>query len=111
MLSIFCSDPVSFCFVNFFLPIVEEWESHTKIAKAFKIGSKEALAVSHLQERVAPQVVQRLLNDVRPRGMKNWLSHDVVAKGLFNEGFSSASGTAEAWQEACTNGSDLELVA
>lgn len=108
MLSIFCSDPVSFCFV---LLIDQEWESHTKIARAFKIGSKEALAVSNLQERVAPQVVQRLLTDVRPRGMKNWLSHDIVAKGLFNEGFSSATGTADAWQEACTNGNDLELVA
>ena len=89
----------------------KEWDNHTRIAKAFQIGSREAAAVSNLQERVCPAVVKCLREDVRPRGMKLWLSHEIIAKNIFNLGFSSGTGTYQPWQDALTNAADNELVA
>ena len=52
----------------------------------------------------------QLREDIRPRGMNNWISHELLSKELFNRGFSSGQGTFDAWAEQCTNGSDDELV-
>lgn len=77
--------------------------------RAFSIGEKEALAVSNLQERISPEVTAALRAEVRPRGMRRWLSHEILAKNLFNRGFSSGTGCWDAWNEQLTNGSDDAL--
>lgn len=89
----------------------KEWDSHSRIAKAFQIGSREAAAVSNLQERVSPAMVTRLREEVRPRGMKMWLSHEIIAKNVFNLGYTSGTGAFEPWQDVLTNAADNEIVA
>ena len=42
--------------------------------------------------------------------MKNFLSHEVLGRGLFNTSYSSASGSSEAWVSQMTNGEDGALV-
>ncbi|CAK9059271.1 FO synthase subunit 1 [Durusdinium trenchii] len=66
-----------------------EWENTTRIQKAFQIGSREAAAVSNLKDKVPPTVVAQLREDIRPRGMNKWISHEILARDLFNRGFSS----------------------
>ena len=74
--------------------------------RAFNIGEKEATAVSNLQDRVPPEVTQWLREAVRPRGMRRWMSHDLISKNLFNKGFTSGTGLYGAWSEQLTNGKD-----
>ena len=65
--------------------------------------------MSNLQKRISKSVVKKLRDEVRPRGMKLWLPHEVLAKGLFNLGWSSGTAAYEAWEEPLTNGADDEL--
>lgn len=87
----------------------QEWENTTRIQKAFQIGSREAAAVSNLKDKVPPTVVAQLREDIRPRGMNKWISHEILARDLFNRGFSSGVGPLESWNDACTNGADDQL--
>ena len=101
-----------YCFRNFCLWFVtqnQDWESATQVAKAFNIGPKEAHALSNLQARVDPTVVEDLKQRVAIRGMKTFLSHELIAKEIFNDGFSSGQGGSEAWLQHLTNSSDLKL--
>ena len=44
--------------------------------------------------------------------MRQFLTHDCIARNLFNEGYSSGqSGALTAWAVDLTNGADLRLVA
>lgn len=87
----------------------KDWESATRIQKAFAIGSKEAASVSNLQLRISKKVVAQLRNDVRSRGMTKWLSHELLSRDLFNQGFSSGTGCYDAWSEQLTNSATDEL--
>ncbi|CAL1136878.1 unnamed protein product [Cladocopium goreaui] len=87
-----------------------EWDNRTKIQKAFQIGPKEAGAVSNLQDKISKTVVAQLREDIRSRGMNKWISHDVLARDVFNCGFSSGHGIFESWAEHCTNAADDRLV-
>ena len=42
---------------------------------------------------------------------ENFLSHELIARDLFNEGFSSGHGATEQWVQFLTNGSDQKLEA
>lgn len=92
-----------FCFV--YLP--KDWSDPSKVAKAFAIGKLESEAASNLLERVTQQVVMTLTEAVRRRGMKPFVTHETLAKGLFNRGFASGS---EGWQEETINLGDNRLV-
>ncbi|CAK9105978.1 FO synthase subunit 1 [Durusdinium trenchii] len=89
----------------------QEWHSSTSIARAFHIGDKEAKAVAYLQTRIGKAMVEKLRAGVRKRGMRQWLSHDVIAAEMFNEGWSSGkTGALIPWQAELTNLSDNALV-
>ena len=75
----------------------------TAVSKAFNIGKLESAAVSNLQANVEPFIVTKLKKCVSSRGMRTFLSHDVLGKGLFNTGYSSASGCSEPWVSVMTN--------
>ena len=56
-------------------------------------------------------MVEKLRAGVRKRGMRQWLSHDVIAAEMFNEGWSSGkTGALIPWQAELTNLSDNALV-
>lgn len=38
--------------------------------------------------------------------MRNFITHEAIAKGVFNEGFSSGQGVAESWSGVFVNGDD-----
>lgn len=78
--------------------------------KIFQIGERESEAVSNLQDKVDLGVVQELRGIVRCRGMRRFLSHELIARGLFNKGFTSGTGVFDGWAEQLTNGSDGKLV-
>lgn len=61
-------------------------------------------------EKIPQAIVDQLREDIRPRGMGKWISHEILARDLFNRGFSSGLGVMESWSEQLTNGSDDELV-
>lgn len=73
------------------------------MAKAFEIGKGEASAVFELLQKVPPTIAEKLENSVRTRGMARLLNHDVIGKGTFSLGYSSAAGSLDAWTEALTN--------
>lgn len=77
------------------------------MAKAFAIGKLESEAASNLLERVTSVVTNALTETIRRRGMKPFLTHECLAKGLFNRGFASGP---DGWQEETTNLADNNLV-
>ena len=89
--------------------LLQDWENASAIARAFSIGRAEAGAVSHLQSRINADTVTMLRNAVSKRGMRNFITHDLICKGVFNDGFSSGQGQTEAWAQQLTNGLDHEL--
>ncbi|CAK9045232.1 unnamed protein product [Durusdinium trenchii] len=88
----------------------KDWGSATAIVRAFQIGKAEAAAVSNLQSGVEKEVVVILKKEVSIRGLRSYLGHEIVAKGLFNTGYSSSSGATEQWVSVCTNLDDCKLV-
>ena len=79
------------------------------MARAFSIGKAESAAISNLQTKVPPAVVSRLKSVIRPRGMRAFLAHDVLAKDVFNAAFSSGVGAYESWQLYVSNKEDNKL--
>ena len=69
----------------------------------------EAGAVSALMGSMDATTRQRLVESVRSRGMKGFLTHELIAKHLFSNTFSSGSGPAEAWAMEASN-RNAELV-
>lgn len=82
----------------------------TAVARAFSIGPKEAGAVQALQTRVHPWILAKLKKAVEVRGVRNFLTHDNIQRGLFNLGFTSAGNQSEQWQPVLTNGDDNRVV-
>ena len=55
-------------------------------------------------------MVDKLRTSVRTRGMRQWLTHDVLAAEMFNTGWSSGkTGSLIAWQAELTNLADTAL--
>ena len=95
-------------FVSLLFP--EDWSKATSVAKAFGIGKTEAGAVAQLMGSTSEKVRDTLTLSVRARGMKGYILHEIVEKGIFSIGFSSGVGAAEAWESQLTNKPDNELV-
>ncbi len=89
------------------LSCCKDWSDPSKVAKAFAIGKLESEAASNLLERVTSRVTDALTQAIRRRGMKPFLTHEALAKGLFNRGYASG---LDGWQEETTNLGDNVLV-
>jgi hypothetical protein len=67
--------------------------------------------VSNLQTKIDAAMVKKLRTAVRSRGMRQWLTHDLLAAEMFNTGWSSGkTGSVVAWQSELTNLADKQLV-
>ncbi|CAJ1371839.1 unnamed protein product [Effrenium voratum] len=84
----------------------EEWDTASKVAKAFQLGRTEANAVSSLRSKVAVENLQLLRDSVDVRGMRGFLTNEVVAKDVFATGWTSGFGPLEQWQAELTNDPD-----
>ena len=76
------------------------------MAKAFQLGRTEANAVSSLRSKVAVENLQLLRDSVDVRGMRGFLTNEVVAKDVFATGWTSGFGPLEQWQAELTNDPD-----
>ena len=74
--------------------------------RAFQIGRLESQSITNLMLHVPKSVVDALWAAVRPRGMRTWITHELLARELFNVSFSSATGSWEAWKAECVNRHD-----
>lgn len=90
--------------------IEQEWRSATAVARTYNIGRLESGAVSQLMCRVHPDVLHRITEDVKRRGMARFLTHDTIARGVFSRAFTSGVGAAESWADQLVNGDDNKLV-
>ena len=89
----------------------KDWHSATAVARAFQIGEKEAKSVCHLQTAIHKDIVVKLRESVRTRGMRQFLTHDLLAGEMFNLGWSSGkSGSLSPWQGELTNLENNQLV-
>ncbi|CAK9000672.1 unnamed protein product [Durusdinium trenchii] len=88
----------------------KDWENVSAVSRAFNIGRSEAAAASNLQSRVDPSVTTSLKAAVAMRGLRSFITHDLIAKGTFNDGFTSGQGATEPWTQELTNGLDHRLV-
>lgn len=84
----------------------EAWENAAQVAKAFAIGRLEAGAVMNLTQKIPREMVVRLRDAVRLRGMRAFCTHECIAKDTFNLMFSSGSGALESWASQLTNRED-----
>ena len=88
----------------------QEWASATQVARAFQLGEKESKSVAFLKSKIDRQIVSELRDAVRQRGMRCWLTHDVLASEMMNTHWSSGkTGPLMAWQAELTNLEDNNL--
>lgn len=92
------------------LHLAQEWTKASNVARGFQIGPLEAKALMALQNGIDPVIAKELRSAVARRGMRNFCTHEMLAKGVLSTAFSSASGPSEPWSGQLTNGSDLKLV-
>ena len=60
--------------------------------------------------RIDPTVACELREAVSQRGMRWFITNDLVGKGCFNTSWTSATGPYEPWMAQLTNASDQKLV-
>ena len=84
----------------------EAWESAGQVAKAFAIGRLEAAAVLNLTQNIRHEMVVRLRDAVRLRGMRAFRTHECIAKEVFNLLFTSGTGALEPWAGQLANRED-----
>ena len=89
--------------------MLQDWENISAVARAFSIGRAESGAVSNLQSRIHKDISEMLKVAVASRGMRVFVTHDLIWKGAFNEGFTSGQGATEAWVQELTNGAGQDL--
>lgn len=87
----------------------QDWENASALARAFQMGAKEAAAVSNLQARTDKGILERFKQVTDRRGLRAFVTHDALAKGILNLGFSSSQGTTEAWDAVMTTSDDNRL--
>ena len=85
----------------------QEWNQANAVAKAFSIGKGEASAVSNLMTKIPECVVNFLTESVKCRGMSRYISHDVLAKDVFNTAWTSGINGLEHWKEQLRNTEEL----
>ena len=81
----------------------KDWESSAAVARAFSIGRNESQAVTQLLCHIHPKVKDGLVQAVRKRGVTKFLSHEVLAKQVFSQAWSSGQQAMEAWCDQLTN--------
>lgn len=91
--------------------ILQDWSEPAKVMRAFQIGRLESQSITNLMLHVPKSVVDALWAAVRPRGMRTWITHELLARELFNVSFSSATGSWEAWKAECVNRHDYHSLA
>ena len=90
--------------------MTEAMEKAGDIAKAYKVGPKEAGALICLTQKISKPVVEVLKDTVRKRGLRSFLTHDAICRDVFNVAWSSGTGQYEPWNDVLTNRDDDELV-
>ena len=84
----------------------KDWSNSTAVCKAFSIGKWEGAAVSALQSCIEKPAVAALQDCVAKRGMKGFLTHEVLGRGVFSTGWTSGGGATESWTAVMTNADD-----
>ena len=79
------------------------------IAKAYKVGPKEAAALVCLTQKIDKSVVEVLKDAVRKRGTRTFLTHEAISKEIFNTAWTSGTGQYEQWNDVLANRDDNEL--
>ena len=103
------------------------------IAKAYKVGPKEAAALVCLTQKIDKSVVEAFaigprgqsqfsalaawrpcLSDsikdaVRKRGMRTFLTHEAISNEIFNTAWTSGTAQYEQWNDVLANQDDNEL--
>ena len=98
------------CLAGSFAFNSQEWTKASNVSRAFQIGPLEAKALMALQTGIDPVIAKELRAAVGRRGMRTFLTHEMLAKGVLSTAFSSALGDSEPWSGQLTNGTDLKLV-
>lgn len=88
----------------------KDWDNLTAVAKAFSIGRVEAQAMQALFGNIESSVANELRAAVAQRGMRWFITNDLVGKGCFSTSWTSATGAFEPWVAQLTNASDQKLV-
>eukprot|EP00435_Cladocopium_sp_Y103_P033211 s2906_g8.t1 len=86
------------------------WESAAEVAKVFRIGKSESGAILNLTTKVHADMVIKLRDSVRTRGMRAFLNHDCIARDLFNLTFTTGTAGLEPWASQLMNREDNQLV-
>ena len=86
------------------------WESAAEVARVFRIGKSEAGAILNLTTKVHQDMVIKLRDAVRTRGMKAFLNHECIARDLFNLTFTTGTAGLEPWASQLMNREDNEIV-
>ena len=69
--------------------LFQEWDNALGVARAFRIGKLESESVSNLMSKVNKTLLSALDTAVRKRGMARFLSHELIARGAFNQAWSA----------------------
>ncbi|CAK9097739.1 FO synthase subunit 1 [Durusdinium trenchii] len=86
-----------------------EWNDAGKVARAFNVGKLESEAIVALQSKIHHDIVDELKSATRTRGMRSFVTHDLLSKGIFNISFTSQVAGLEQWSAYLTNGQNNEL--
>ncbi|CAK9100469.1 FO synthase subunit 1 [Durusdinium trenchii] len=86
-----------------------EWNDAGKVARAFNVGKLESEAIVALQSKIHHDIVDELKSATRTRGMRSFVTHDLLSKGIFNTSFTSQVAGLEQWSAYLTNGQNNEL--
>lgn len=87
----------------------QDWDNASALARAFSMGAKESAAVSNLQCRTDKSILARFKQVTDRRGLRAFITHDALARGILNLGFSSSQGHTEAWDAVLTTSDDNRL--
>ncbi len=74
------------------------------------MGKSESQAVKNLQSRTSKPILKIFKDIAQLRGLNRFITHDALARGVLNLGYTSGHGSTEAWQGVLTNGDDDRVV-
>ena len=79
------------------------------VARAFQLGRLESEAVFNLRCKVPRVVVNILSEAVKRRGLSKLMTHELLAKDVLNQHYTSGFGPLEQWREELRNRENNEL--